>query len=88
VNMEEAKRRLLADRQTREAYEHPPLALALARAVVQRKHALNMSQVELAERLGTSQTQVWRIESGQANLTIDTLQRLQEVLQVAVEVHA
>lgn len=86
MNHEAVKQRLLADPATREAYERPPLSLAVARAVVTRRRALGISQQDLADRLGTSQTQVWRIESGQANLTLETLGKLAEVLHFALEV--
>ena len=86
MDYEAVKQRLLADPATRAAYEHPPLPIAIARAVVTRRRALGMSQQDLADRLGTSQTQVWRIESGQANLTLETLGKLAEVLQFALEV--
>lgn len=81
---EEVKRRLLENPEMREAYEHPPLALAVARAVVLRRRELGISQEDLAQQLGTSQTQVWRIESGQANITLETLQKLGDILHIAV----
>ena len=87
MNHEEVKQRLLADPDVREAYENPPLAIAVARAVVRRRRELGLSQGELAKRLGTSQMQVWRIESGQANITLDTLQKLAETLMLTVELH-
>lgn len=88
MNHEEVKRRLLADPDVREAYENPPLAIAVARAVVRRRQELGLSQGELAKRLGTSQMQVWRIESGEANITLDTLQKLAETLVLTVELHS
>jgi ribosome-binding protein aMBF1 (putative translation factor) len=80
----EVKARLLQDPPTREAYEHPPLALVVARGVVVRRRELGMSQEQVAQALETSQNQVWRIESGQANMTLDTLERLAHVLKVPV----
>lgn len=86
MNHDEVKRRLLANPEARAAYEHPPLMLTVARAVVEARRALGLTQEDLAARLGTSQMQVWRIESGQANLTLDTLQKLQDVLGLAIHV--
>lgn len=85
MNHARVKQSLLADPATREVYEHPPLPLAVARAVVTRRRELGMSQQDLADWVGTSQAQVWRIESGQANLTLETLGKLEEILHVAVE---
>jgi transcriptional regulator with XRE-family HTH domain len=84
VKHEEVKKRLLANPRVREAYENPPLPLAMARAVVERRKELGMTQEELAELMGTSQAQVWRIERGDFNPTAKTLSRLEEALGVSV----
>jgi transcriptional regulator with XRE-family HTH domain len=83
VNYEEVKNRLLADPKVREAYENPPLALATARKVVQRRKELGMTQGQLAAAMGTSQAQVWRIESGHHNPTAKTLTRLERALETS-----
>lgn len=82
MNHEEAKRRLLGNREVREAYENPPLPLATARTVVERRKELGITQKELADRLDSSQAQVWRIESGHFNPTLKTLSRLEKALGI------
>lgn len=82
MNHEEAKRRLLGDPEVRRAYENPPLPLAAARAVVERRKKLGLTQKDLAEKIESSQAQVWRIESGQFNPTLKTLSKLEEALDV------
>lgn len=77
---EEVKDRLLANSQVREAYENPPLALALAKAVTERRKELGMTQSKLAEMMETSQAQVWRIESGSFNPTTKTISKLEDAL--------
>ena len=79
---EEVKRRLLSNPEVRQAYENPPLPLAAARSVVERRKELGMTQKDLADSLETSQAQVWRIESGQFNPTLKTLSRLEKVLDI------
>lgn len=59
-------------------------AAAVARAVARRREELGMGQEALAKRMGTSQNQVWRIESGEANLTLRSLQKLEEVLGISL----
>jgi transcriptional regulator with XRE-family HTH domain len=39
----------------------------------------NLSQVELAEKMGTSQSTIARLESGKANPNLSTLRRLAKV---------
>lgn len=84
MNHEEVKNRLLANPWVREAYENPPLPLAVARAVVERRKELGVTQEELAEKMGTSQAQVWRIESGSFNPTAKTLSRLEQALGISL----
>ncbi len=86
MNHEQVKRKLLQNPKVRAAYEHPPLQVAVAHAVIQRRQELNMTQVELSQLLGTSQAHIWRIESGQSNLTLDSLQKLADALQLSVKV--
>jgi len=83
VNYEEVKNRLLANPKVREAYENPPLSLTTARKVVQRRKELGMTQGQLADAMGTSQAQVWRIESGHFNPTAKTLTRLERALDMS-----
>jgi transcriptional regulator with XRE-family HTH domain len=83
VNYEEVKNRLLANPKVREAYENPPLSLTTARKVVQRRKELGMTQGRLADAMGTSQAQVWRIESGHFNPTAKTLTRLERALDMS-----
>ena len=40
-----------------------------------------LTQAELAEEMGTSQSAINRIESGQQNLTLETLARISDVLE-------
>lgn len=61
--------------------------MVIARVVVERRRELGMGQEELAERLGTSQMQIWRIESGEANPTVKTLEKLEEALGLSFKPH-
>jgi ribosome-binding protein aMBF1 (putative translation factor) len=48
----------------------------LARIVIARRQALDLTQQELAERVGTSHSVISRIESGQHPTSVTTLRRL------------
>jgi ribosome-binding protein aMBF1 (putative translation factor) len=63
--------------------EHERLAPfeALARIVILRRAALDISQAELARRMGTAPSVVARIESGQHATNARTLQRLAAALE-------
>src|SRR5271163_3008981 len=53
----------------------------LARIVIRRRGQLELSQAELAQRMGTSHSAISRIESGQHPTTVQTLRRLAEALE-------
>lgn len=45
-----------------------------------------LSQREVAQRVGTSQNRIYLLEKGEANPTLDTLQKLSEVLEFDLEI--
>lgn len=52
----------------------------IARVVIMRRAQLELTQQELAERMGTTKSVISRIESGQHRASTDTLRRLAEAL--------
>lgn len=60
----------------RKAYEEEDQRLMIAYRIVQLRRKEKMSQVELARKLGTTQSVVARMERGNQNFTADTLQKI------------
>jgi transcriptional regulator with XRE-family HTH domain len=60
----------------REAYERLGPEFDLARALIEARAAAGLTQAELAERMGTTQSVIARLESGRVQPTTATLQRL------------
>lgn len=54
----------------------------LARIVIRRRMQLELTQEELATRMGTSHSAISRIESGQHSTSVQTLQRLAAALEM------
>jgi predicted transcriptional regulator len=48
---------------------------ALSDELVERRHALGLSQTQVAARMGTSQSAVARIETGTADVLLSTVDR-------------
>jgi transcriptional regulator with XRE-family HTH domain len=66
--------------------ENPDLLLnQIGLRVARRRQEFGLTQQGLAERLGITTTNVSRIENAQQNLTIRTLCKLAEALDVTVE---
>jgi HTH-type transcriptional regulator/antitoxin HipB len=57
-------------------YEAKQEQFALANAIMERRKAMHLTQAELSERTGLLQPEISRIESGDSNSTITTLQRV------------
>ena len=69
--------------QGRQAVE---LAFRIGDSIRQLREAAGLSQRALARRMGTSQAQVARVESGMVAATLSTLQRAAQALDVVLTV--
>ena len=76
----------LKDPEFRRAYEELEPAYQLIRLRLQR----GMTQQELAEKVGTTQSTIARLESGNANPSISTLERVAAALggRVVIKIEA
>ena len=73
----------------REAYDALANEFALAGQVIEARARAGLTQIELAEKMGTSQSAVARLESGKARPSVATLEKLAEAtgskLRIALE---
>lgn len=76
TNDELIAEQLRADPEFRAEWERTALARAVAVAIVRYRSEHDLSQRELAERLGMKQPQVARLELGDVNPSIETLMRI------------
>ena len=76
------KRRTKGNAAYREAQEALAPYEQLARIVIRRRMDLELTQEDLAQRMGTSHSSISRIESGQHSTSVKTLQRLGESLEM------
>ncbi len=53
--------------------------LEIAYQILQLRKQKKISQVELAKKLGTTQSNIARMEAGQQNFTTDTLQKIASI---------
>jgi ribosome-binding protein aMBF1 (putative translation factor) len=73
--------KLEADEEFRRAWESNRAKRELGTLLLEKRLELGISQRELADRVGTSQNRVYLMENGEANPTLETLQRLVGVLR-------
>lgn len=72
----------------RAAYEEAMEELAFARQLIRARAAAGLTQSELAERVGMKQPNIARLEGGNYQPSVATLQRLAAALNVRFEVSA
>jgi transcriptional regulator with XRE-family HTH domain len=70
----------------RRGYEHAGRAIRLAVEVRELREKRGLSQRELAERLGTTQSAVARLEAGNVSPSLPTLDKLADALGVELVV--
>ncbi|MEQ8665251.1 MAG: helix-turn-helix transcriptional regulator [Rhodospirillales bacterium] len=69
------KKQLLKDPEVRAAYEARAEEYAVVSKLIAARQAAKLTQQEVAERMGTQQAAVARIESGRIKPTLETIER-------------
>ena len=69
------KAQLLADPSTRAAYDAQADEFAMARELIAARTQAGLTQADVAERMGTTQSTVARLEGGKAVPSMRSLQR-------------
>ncbi len=87
IKLERAEKHLnekLKDVEFREVYELERVKVALAQKIAEIRDENNLTQSELAERMNVSQQFISQIESGESNLTLETLLKLSQSLNTGI----
>jgi transcriptional regulator with XRE-family HTH domain len=74
------------DPEFRDDYERLKQRQQFRRSLIRARIASGMTQQELAERIGTRQSAISRLENGSASPSFDMLGRLAEALNVSFEI--
>ena len=87
-NYEKLKKEALKDEEFRKEYDNLEEEFSLAREIIQLRKNNNMTQKELAEKAGTSQPAIARLESGNyKNVSLSFLRRVASALNAVPEIH-
>ncbi len=79
---------LLQDKDLRREYDRLEESFELAKEVISLRIESNLTQKQLAERMGTSQPAIARLESGNyRNVSLAFIRRLADALGAVPEVH-
>lgn len=78
TSFEEFKEKLLQDPEVKAEYERLEPQFELIEQVIRKRIELGMSQKQLAEKAGTKQSAISRLESGNYNPTLRMMQKIAE----------
>lgn len=80
TELSELKRRFMADPGFAAAYDEAVEEYAALEAMIRARAGSGVTQAELAERMGTTQSAIARLESGRVSPTVETLQKYARAL--------
>ena len=81
ISFELYKKKLLKDPEMKKYYDEVGKQLEISYKIIQLRRQHGISQLELAKKLGTTQSNVARLEAGQQNFTTSTLQKIAHVFR-------
>ena len=87
IKLERAEKHLnekLKDVEFREVYELERVKVALAQKIAEIRDENNLTQSGLAKKMNVSQQFISQIESGESNLTLETLLKLAQSLNTGI----
>lgn len=76
VDFQEYLNERLKNRKFRKYYDEYGKQLEIAYQILKLRKQKGISQLELAKKVGTRQSNIARIEAGQQNFSIDTLEKI------------
>ena len=86
MNLKEYKTRKMQEPEFADAYEEVQAEMNIVRALVDARISRNLSQKELSEKTGITQTEISRLENGTRNPTVRLLQRLADGMDMVLDI--
>ena len=80
ISFEEIKEEFLRDEEFREEYERLRPRYEAIEQIIRARKEQNITQAELARRVGTQKSNISRLESGNYNPSLDFLTKVSEAL--------
>lgn len=75
-NWSEVKKNLLTDPETKKSYDDLEFEFKIYKAIIEARFKKNLTQKELADKIGVAQSALARFESGRTNPTLSFLKKI------------
>ncbi len=86
VKFKKYKKELLKDSEFKKNYDELEEEYSLVKEILRKRTEKNMTQKELAKRIGTKQSAIARLESGEYNPTIKFLKKVAKALDSKLKI--
>ncbi len=86
TKLADLKKRLGADPEFRAEYAKADVEYALIESLIRARAAAKLTQAELAQRLGTTQSAIARLEGGRTSPSVSTLKRYAEATGARLQI--
>jgi predicted transcriptional regulator len=77
----------LEDKEFKKEWDKLELRYAVVEQLIKLRNAYNLSQTELAKKIGTTQAVISRIENGTVNVGIDFLAKIAKAFDKKIEIN-
>ena len=86
MKWDEAKKIILRDKQVKEELENNEAAYKIIEEIIMARRENNLTQKGLAELIGTKQSNISRLESGNYNPTLEFLNKIAKAVGKELEI--
>ncbi|MEK7518183.1 MAG: helix-turn-helix domain-containing protein [Patescibacteria group bacterium] len=84
---EDLEKELLSDPKVKKEYDRLAPRYAVISELISARLKKRMTQKDIAEKLGTKQSAIARLESGNVNPTLEFLQKIAQVMGYKLSIH-
>ena len=81
-NYSSFKKQLLKDKEVRKTYDQLEPEFTIAKAIIEKRIEEGLTESELAEKIGTKQSAISRLESGNYNPSLSFLEKVADALNL------
>ena len=81
------KNQLLKDKKIKKAYNELEPEFAVIQMIIAKRLRAGLTQAQLAKKIGTKQSAIARIESGNANFSIEFLEKMTSAMNAQLSIH-